>query len=94
MEQKCTMILKCKINSRRCVSVYFLKKNYVFYSLKVKPKVVRPVGHAGGGCSHEVSSMWLPRQDLNRDATNGHANMEGSKLTGPQLRQLWATAES
>lgn len=49
--------------------------------------------HTDGYCSHEVSSTWLPRQFLNKDATNGHANMEGSELTGPQLRQLWATAE-
>lgn len=30
----------------------------------------------------EVSPIWLPKYDLNKDTTTRHDNMEGEKITG------------
>lgn len=34
-----------------------------------------------GKLHHEVSSAWLPKQDLNKDGTTRHANIKGENIT-------------
>lgn len=36
---------------------------------------------AGRGYTHKVSPMHLPKHDLNKDDTDGHANVKAKKLT-------------
>lgn len=31
-----------------------------------------------------ISSTWLPKQDLNKDPTHRHANVEEGNFTGPK----------
>ena len=49
-----------------------------------------------GSCTHEISTIWLPKQDLHNDCTNWRDNMDGGNLTGscPSVksdRQLMTT---
>ena len=34
------------------------------------------------GYTHEVSSSWMPEEDLNSDDANGHSNTEGGEFMG------------
>lgn len=32
---------------------------------------------------HDTSTIWMTKQDLNKDGINRHANVEGGNITGP-----------
>ncbi|KAL6092793.1 hypothetical protein STEG23_024902 [Scotinomys teguina] len=36
---------------------------------------------------HDISAIWLPKQDLDNDNINGHATVEGGNLMSSNLRQ-------